>query len=183
ITTNEYLPLMRNNRNAVSHLQVIDSRGRVVPRSAVNFAAYSGRTFPFYLRQPPSNSNALGLVKFMFPNSNNIYLHDTPAKSLFAHEVRAYSHGCIRLAEPFEFAYALLAVQTDDPVSFFQTRLQSGKNQRVNLEQPIQVHLIYRTAFTDAKGRVHYVADIYGRDAQVYQALRNAGVALTSVQG
>ncbi|MCJ7875069.1 L,D-transpeptidase family protein, partial [Phaeobacter sp. J2-8] len=159
ITTNEYLPLMRNNRNAVSHLQVIDSRGRVVPRSAVNFAAYSGRTFPFYLRQPPSNSNALGLVKFMFPNSNNIYLHDTPAKSLFAHEVRAYSHGCIRLAEPFEFAYALLAVQTDDPVSFFQTRLQSGKNQRVNLEQPIQVHLIYRTAFTDAKGRVHYVAD------------------------
>ena len=183
IMANEYLPMMQRNRNAAGHLQLIDSRGRVVPRGAVNFSSYSGRTFPFNLRQPPSNKNALGLVKFMFPNVHNIYLHDTPAKSLFSHEVRAYSHGCIRLNEPFEFAYALLAKQTSDPISFFQSRLKSGANTRVNLEKPIQVHIDYRTAFTDAKGRVQYRADVYGRDAVVYDALRNAGVALTSVQG
>lgn len=183
ITTEEYLPAMRRNRYAVSHLEVINAQGRVVPRSAVNFAAYSDRTFPFRLRQPPSTKNALGLVKFMFPNKYNIYLHDTPAKSLFSREVRAFSHGCVRLNEPFEFAYALLAKQTDDPVGFFQSRLQSGQNIRVNLEEPVPVHLIYRTAYTDAKGRLHFRADIYGRDAQVYRALQNAGVALASVQG
>ncbi len=183
ITTEEYLPLMRRNRYAVSHLQVVNSRGRVVPRSAVNFAAYSDRSFPFRLRQPPSNSNALGLVKFMFPNKYNIYLHDTPAKSLFAHPVRAYSHGCVRLNDPFEFAYALLAKQTEDPVTFFQTRLRSGENTRVTLDQPVPVHLIYRTAYTDAKGRLMFRADIYGRDVLVFRALQNAGVALTSVQG
>lgn len=183
IMANEYLPMMQRNRNAASHLQLIDTRGRIVPRSGVNFSRYSGRTFPFNLRQPPSNSNALGLVKFMFPNVHNIYLHDTPAKSLFAHDVRAYSHGCVRLNDPFDFAYALLAKQTSDPVSFFQTRLRSGANTRVTLEEPIQVHIAYRTAYTDAKGRINYRADVYGRDAMVYDALRNAGVDLTAYQG
>ncbi|WP_323765484.1 L,D-transpeptidase family protein [Marinovum sp.] len=183
IATEEYLPAMRRNRNAAGHLQVIDGRGNIVPRSAINFARYTGRTFPFNLRQPPSNSNALGLVKFMFPNKYNIYLHDTPAKSLFSREVRAFSHGCVRLSEPFEFAYALLAKQVDDPVNYFQSRLQSGQNTRVTLEEPVPVHLIYRTAYTDARGRVKFRADIYGRDAQVYRALQNAGVALSSVQG
>lgn len=183
IMANEYLPLMRSNPYAVGHLEVVDGRGRVVPRSAVNFSAYSGRTFPFNLRQPPSNRNALGLVKFMFPNPYNIYLHDTPAKSLFAHEVRAYSHGCVRLHKPFEFGYALLARQTDDPVNEFQRILKSGANTRVNLEKPVPVHIIYRTAFTDAKGRMNYRADMYGRDALIFDALRNAGVALPSVRG
>ncbi|MGY3439615.1 MULTISPECIES: L,D-transpeptidase family protein [unclassified Marinovum] len=183
ITAEEYLPAMRSNPYAVSHLDVIDSRGRIVPRSAVNFSRYTGKNFPYYLRQAPSNRNALGLVKFMFPNVNNIYLHDTPAKSLFSRDVRAFSHGCVRLNDPFDFAYELLSKQTDDPVNFFQSRLQSGQNTRVNLEQPIQVHLIYRTAYTDAKGRLNYRDDIYGRDARVYDALRNAGVALSEVQG
>lgn len=183
ITTNEYLPGMRRNPNAYSQFQVVDGRGRVVPRSAVNFSRYTGRTFPFNLRQPPSDNNALGLVKFMFPNANNIYLHDTPAKSLFAQSVRAFSHGCIRLNDPFDFAYALLARQTSDPVDYFQTRLKSGANTRVSLEQPVQVHITYRTAYTDAKGRINYRADVYGRDALVYDALRNAGVAMTTVRG
>lgn len=183
ILANEYLPLMQRNPGAAGHLQLVDGRGRVVPRSAVNFGAYSARTFPFNLRQPPSSRNALGLVKFMFPNRYNIYLHDTPAKSLFAREVRAYSHGCIRLHKPFEFAYALLAKQTDDPEGFFQTRLRSGANTRVNLNDPVPVHLIYRTAYSDAKGRMNYRADIYGRDARIFTALQNAGVVLQDVQG
>ncbi|MGB3277689.1 MAG: peptidoglycan-binding protein, partial [Pseudorhodobacter sp.] len=74
ITTKEYLPMMKRNPNAAGHLKIIDSRGRVVPRSAINFAAYTERNFPFAMKQPPSNGNALGLVKFMFPNPYNIYL-------------------------------------------------------------------------------------------------------------
>jgi L,D-transpeptidase YcbB len=183
IIVKEYLPLLQRNPNAVSHLQVIDGRGRVVPRSAVNFAGYSARTFPFGLRQPPSDGNALGKVKFMFPNVHNIYLHDTPAKNLFSHDVRAYSHGCIRLADPFDFAYALLSVQSDDPQGDFTRHLNTGNETTVKLEQKVPVHLVYFTAYPGAKGQMTYRRDIYGRDAKLFQALEEAGVALPSVRG
>ncbi|MFP4327995.1 MAG: murein L,D-transpeptidase [Paracoccaceae bacterium] len=183
ITVKEYLPNMQRNRNAHSYLRVIDSRGRVVSRSAVNFGAYSARSFPYRLQQPPSTRNALGLVKFMFPNKYNIYLHDTPQKHLFERETRAYSHGCIRLAEPFDFAYALLAPQTDDPRGTFHRILDTGRETRVNLEPAVPVHLIYRTAFTTAKGRVEYRDDIYGRDARIWAALKAEGVVLTAARG
>jgi len=183
ITTKEYLPLMQKNRNAVSHLQVIDSKGRSVSRSSVNFASYSAKTFPFSLKQPPSRGNALGLVKFMFPNRHNIYLHDTPAKNLFSREVRAYSHGCIRLHQPFDFAYALLAKQTNDPEGFFQAKLKTGAEARVNLNEPVPVHIVYRTAYVTAKGNVNFRRDIYGRDAKIFSALVKAGVQLRAVGG
>jgi len=183
IATKEYLPAMQRNRNAASQIQVVDGKGRVVSRSAVNFSAYTARTFPFNMRQPPSRSNALGLVKFMFPNKYNIYLHDTPAKSLFARDVRAFSHGCVRLAEPFEFAYALLARQTDDPEGYFKRILNTGQETRVVLEEPVPVHLIYRTAVTNARGHTEYRADVYGRDAKIWNALSKAGVELNAVQG
>ena len=183
IIVNEYLPLLQRNPNAVSHLQVVDGRGRVVPRGAVNFAAYSARSFPFGLRQPPSDGNALGKVKFMFPNQYNIYLHDTPAKNLFSHEVRAYSHGCIRLADPFDFAYALLALQSDDPKGLFEQHLKTGRESTVKLDQSVPVHLVYFTAFPDSKGHMTYRRDIYGRDADLFQALEAAGVALNGAAG
>ncbi len=183
IIVKEYLPLLQQNPNAVGHLQVIDGRGRVVPRGSVNFAAYSARSFPFGLRQPPSDGNALGLVKFMFPNQYNIYLHDTPSKSLFANEVRAYSHGCIRVADPFDLAYALLALQSADPEVEFQADLETGKETRVDLVKPVPVHLVYFTAYPDAKGRIGYRRDVYGRDAKLFEALEAAGVALAGVQG
>ncbi len=183
IATQEYLPAMLANPAAAGHLQLVDGSGRVVPRSAVNFAAYTPRTFPFNLRQPPSTRNALGLVKFMFPNRYNIYLHDTPAKSLFNREVRAFSHGCIRLQRPFEFAYALLAPQTDDPEGTFQRILRSGENTRVNLEPNVPVHLVYRTAVMPASGKAQYRRDVYGRDARIFAALQDAGVVLGAPEG
>lgn len=183
IIVKEYLPLLQRNPNAVSHLQVIDRNGRVVPRGAVNFAAYSARSFPFGLRQPPSDGNALGKVKFMFPNPYNIYLHDTPAKELFDHEVRAYSHGCIRLADPFDFAYALLAAQSDDPKGLFQTHLATDRETVVKFDVKLPVHLVYFTAWPDAKGGMTYRRDIYGRDGRIFDALAEAGVALRGVQG
>ncbi|MGJ8626449.1 MAG: L,D-transpeptidase family protein [Sulfitobacter sp.] len=183
IATKEYLPALKRNSNAVSHIEITDSRGRKVNRGAVNFSKYTARTFPFSMRQPPSKGNALGLVKFMFPNKHNIYLHDTPSKSLFARDVRAFSHGCVRLADPFDFAYALLAKQSDDPQGVFKTALNTGREQRINLLEPVPVHIIYRTAVTNARGHTEYRADVYGRDARIWNALSKAGVALGGVQG
>ena len=183
ILRRDYLPRLKNNPNALRHLQVVDSRGRVVPRGQVNFARYTAGNFPFNLRQPPSRNNALGTVKFMFPNPYAIYLHDTPEKHLFARETRAYSSGCIRLNDPYDFAYELLSRQEADPEPFFQKILKSGRQTRVSLETPVPVHLIYRTAFTKAKGNTQYRRDIYGRDAAIWSALAKAGVTLRPVQG
>ncbi|WP_170480621.1 L,D-transpeptidase family protein [Ruegeria arenilitoris] len=183
IITKEYLPKLRANPNAVGHIQITDRSGRRVNREAVDFTQFTARNFPFSMRQPPSQSNALGLVKFMFPNKHNIYLHDTPQKSLFAREVRAFSHGCIRLADPFEFAYTLLARQEEDPKAFFHGVLNTGKETKVELEQPVPVHLIYRTAYIGPRGEVQYRRDVYNRDQKIWDALQKAGVVLPDVQG
>ncbi|WP_456388203.1 L,D-transpeptidase family protein [Profundibacter sp.] len=183
IAIKEYLPLLKRNPNAVGHLRLVDSRGRTVSRGSVDFAQYNAQTFPFNMKQPPSRGNALGLVKFMFPNKYNIYLHDTPSKNLFARNVRAFSHGCIRLQQPFDFAYALLAKQMANPQEFFQAKLKTGLETRVDLKEPVPVHLIYRTAISKPKGGVQYRRDIYGRDAKIFSAMVKAGVVLRSVGG
>ena len=183
IVTKEYLPSMQRNANAAGHIDLIDGGGRVINRSSVNFSKYNARNFPFGMRQKPGNDNALGLVKFIFPNKYNIYLHDTPSKNLFSRDVRAFSHGCVRLADPFDFAYKLLAAQTDDPVGFFKAKLATKRETFVHLEVELPVHLIYRTAFTTPRGHTQYRADIYGRDARIWDALSKAGVALGDVQG
>lgn len=183
IIQRDYLPALQRNPNALSHLQVTDARGRVIPRGNIDFSRYTARTFPYNLRQPPSRSNALGTVKFMFPNPYAIYLHDTPDKSLFSRESRAYSNGCVRLNDPHDFAYALLARQEADPKTFFDRILDSGTQTRVNLVEPVPVHLIYRTAFTNPKGRTNFRRDVYERDTKIWEALERAGVELRAVQG
>ena len=179
----DYLPRMQANPNAASYLQLIDASGRVVPRESINFAAYSARNFPYTVRQPPGPGNSLGLVKFMFPNPHAIYLHDTPAKELFQREVRDYSSGCIRLQRPFDLAYHLLARQMDDPKTYFDSLVNSGRQTRVDLEEHIPVHLVYYTAFVSPQGRMQYRRDIYDRDARLFRALEEAGVVMPGAQG
>lgn len=158
------------------HLNLVDGQGNIVPREYVNFAAYSPTTLPFNVRQPPGPGNPLGEVKFMFPNPYAIYLHDTPSRSLFGNTVRAYSHGCVRLQDPRDFAYALLAAQESNPVEYYDRIRRSGIETHVNLLTPIPVHLVYRTAFTSVTGRMNYRNDVYGRDERLYNALISAGV-------
>lgn len=178
IATKEYLPLLQEDNFALDYLNLFDPDGNLVERAFVDFTAFDEDTFPFDMKQPPSGSNALGLVKFMFPNRHNIYLHDTPAKSLFGEETRAFSHGCIRLNDPFEFAYALLALQSADPVGEFHDVLATGKETTIPLEKHVPVHLIYRTAVGSAGERMGYRRDVYGRDGRIWAALENAGVEL-----
>ena len=182
IAVKESLPQLQRNPNAVGHLRLIDGSGRAVARDGQDFTQYTPRNFPFDIKQPPSRRNALGLVKFMFPNRHNIYLHDTPAKNLFSRETRAYSHGCIRLHQPFEFAYTLLARQDETPKETFHRILKTGRETQVDLDQHIPVHIVYRTATIPAKGKANYRRDVYGRDALIWQALQSAGVVLDDVR-
>ena len=183
IVVNEYLPQLQEDPTSARQLEITDRNGRQVDRNAVDFTQFDENSFPFSMRQPPSNGNALGLVKFMLPNPHNIYLHDTPAKSLFGREVRAFSHGCIRLNDPFDFAYALLARQTANPQGFFQNILATGDETRVDLKSPVPVHIVYRTAFTNVTGSLQFRRDVYGRDARIWNALAREGVAVRAVQG
>ncbi|WP_235441867.1 L,D-transpeptidase family protein [Rhabdonatronobacter sediminivivens] len=164
------------------HLQILDARGRQVPRSAIDFSRYTPRNFPFNVRQPPGPTNPLGTVKFMFPNPWAIYLHDTPARSLFNTQVLTHSSGCIRLSDPEEFAYELLGRQTDDPQGLFHRTRNSGQQTRIFLDTPVPTHLVYRTAFTDARGALNFRDDVYDRDAAIFRALVNAGVEMPGVR-
>ncbi|MFO1176362.1 MAG: L,D-transpeptidase family protein [Paracoccaceae bacterium] len=183
ITVKEYLPMLQKNPMAARQLKIVDRQGRLVDRTQVDFTQFTEANFPFSMSQDPSEANALGLVKFMFPNPWNIYLHDTPQKPLFKKEVRAFSHGCIRLGEPFGFAYTLLARQTDNPEQLFKSHLTTRRETVLPLSQPVPVHLVYFTAWPDAEGHIDYRRDVYGRDARIFQAMQAAGVVLPAVQG
>ena len=183
IITREYLPMLQANPGDVDFLELLDDLGNIVERADVDFGSFDEVSFPYGMRQPPSKSNALGLVKFMFPNKNNIYLHDTPAKKLLNREVRAFSHGCIRLADPFNFAHTLLAVQTPNPELVIQAALELEEEIQIDLLTPVPVHLIYRTAITLPGGGLEFRRDIYGRDAKIWDALQLEGVVLNGDTG
>ncbi len=182
IVARDYLPKLLANPEAASYMRFYDASGRQVSRSSIDFSQFSASNFPYSLKQPPSDDNALGLVKFMLPNRWNIYLHDTPSKHLFSKDKRAFSSGCVRVQRPFELAYELLSKQTSDPRGTFHRALDSGRETRIDIVDPVPVHLTYRTAFADARGRVHYREDTYGRDGRIFAALAAAGVTVPGAE-
>lgn len=132
----------------------------------------STRHFPYRLRQDPSCLNALGQVKFIFPNPHSIYIHDTPGKTLFDRQERIFSSGCVRVEEPMALAHYLLNDQGWTPEKL-QATILKGKRKSVTLDDPIPVHLVYFTAWTAEDGTVHFRDDIYGRDRRLLVALSN----------
>jgi len=116
------------------------------------------------IRQKPGPANSLGLVKFLFPNSYNIYLHDTPSKSLFNESTRAFSHGCIRISEPFKLAQFLLRNDPSWDDTAINTAMQAGVERVISLKEKSPVFIVYFTAFADKDGRINFRKDIYERD-------------------
>lgn len=120
------------------------------------------------VRQPPGERNALGFIKFMFPNNFSVYLHDTPQRNLFSRGERAFSHGCVRVDNPYKFAELVMGNGwTEDSVR----GLQGGNEQRIDLERKIPVHIAYFTAYVDGDGELQRLNDIYGYDRKVISAL------------
>ena len=125
------------------------------------------------VRQKPGAGNALGKVKFLFPNSFNIYFHDTPSKSLFNRDKRAYSHGCIRLQEPEKFANYVLRNQPEWTPEKINEAMNSGNEKYVKVKDPIPVVITYYTAWVDENGRLNFREDIYGHDARLADKMFN----------
>lgn len=135
--------------------------------TAIDWQQVQARPFPYKLRQDPGPENSLGRVKFMFHNPFNIYLHDTPTPQLFAHPVRTFSSGCIRVEKPLELAQYVLG---DDGLDAVAEELESGETRTLNLPQPVPVYLVYWTAWVAEDGSLHFRRDFYGRDARMAQA-------------
>jgi len=124
------------------------------------------------IRQKPGPRNALGLVKFMFPNEFDVYLHSTPAPELFNQSRRDFSHGCIRVEEPAELAAWLLKDQSKWTLESIKAAMQSGPdNHQVNLTRPVPVVIVYLTAIVEENGEVYFYNDIYGLDGILNDAL------------
>jgi L,D-transpeptidase YcbB len=171
ILREDLLPDLRRDPNELQrrNMVVLDHQGRRVDPATIDWPGVTWRGFPYMIRQEPGPDNALGRVKFMFPNPHHVYMHDTPARSLFARAERTFSSGCIRLEKPFELVDILLAgTQWDAPA--IQQVLASGRTRIVNLPQPIMVLILYGTAVPEGDD-IHFAADIYGGDARLLPVL------------
>jgi murein L,D-transpeptidase YcbB/YkuD len=152
IIRNEVLPAIKRNPNYINeHNMIITGKVNGLP----------------VIKQKPGPANSLGLVKFLFPNSYSIYLHDTPSKSLFGESSRAFSHGCIRVGEPARLASFLLKYDSTWTAARINKAMHLGKEQQIILQQKTPVFIAYFTAFTDRSNKLNFRKDIYNRDEQL----------------
>jgi len=172
IATKEILPKIKRDPNYFSSrdFDLKDQSGKLVEPSSINWKNITERNFPVWLVQRPGPDNALGRVKIMFPNEHSVYLHDTPSKSLFDKADRAFSHGCIRVENPFGLAEKLLDGDGWNREKFQQV-LDEGETKTVFLSTPMPVLLLYWTAMVTPDGVVHFFNDVYSRDERIVEAL------------
>ncbi|HFC04893.1 MAG TPA: peptidoglycan-binding protein, partial [Rhizobiales bacterium] len=173
IANKEYLPKLRRDPGYLKrqNIRIISASGEINPYS-VNWNTVS--RIPYRLRQDTGKRNALGRIKFMFPNQFNVYIHDTPAKSLFNRDTRYFSHGCVRVQNPVKLAGILLKPQ-GWTISRIQKQIASGKRRIVSLKKKIPVHVTYLTAWVNKDGQINFRKDIYKRDQKLINALLPGG--------
>ncbi len=164
IVVNEYLPKLRANPGYFDQIGYeVSYNGRRVSSSSVNWASA-----PMVdVRQPPGERNALGQLKILFPNAHAIYMHDTPQKSYFERDMRALSHGCVRLSDPNKMAAAVLGV----PEADIEANIATGQNMPVDVPEKFPVYVAYFTAWPDADGNIQYYDDVYERDMYLKRAM------------
>jgi murein L,D-transpeptidase YcbB/YkuD len=169
ILRQDYLPQLRRNPDylAERNIDVLDRTGKPVDQASIDWS--SSRSLQYQLVQRPGPTNALGRVKFMFPNEYFVYLHDTPSRDLFDRESRAFSSGCIRVENPLELADIVLGDKW--PRERIDATIAGGRTTTVVLDKPIAVKLLYWTAEVDGTGRVSFLPDVYTRDDALITAL------------
>jgi len=170
IVNNEIVPKARVNPAYIDgqNMELLYN-GQVISPYSVNWPAITG-SFPFGVRQRPGPANSLGQIKFLFPNKHDVYLHDTPSKGLFQRAARAFSHGCVRVENPMEFAEHLTANETS--ISRASLEAMFGPSERwVNPEHQIPVHLAYFTLRVQPDGSIRSFGDVYGHNARLIEAL------------
>ncbi len=174
ILWNDVIPELRKGPEYLKqkNMKLLRYNGSEIAYSEIDWTKISRNNFPYMVRQNPGSENALGKVKFMFPNSHNVYIHDTPSRGYFARDDRAMSSGCIRVEKPFELAELLLADSPEWPSVKIHTAMQQNKEQIASLKTPVDVLILYLTAWTDGNGRVQFRKDIYLRDELILNALK-----------
>jgi len=172
IASKEMLPRIKNDPDYFKNrtFDVKDRSGKVVDPATIDWSQLSRGNLPYTFVQRPGPRNALGRVKFIFPNEHSVYLHDTPSKSLFGRAERAFSHGCVRVENPFDLAEVLLGSKGWDQEKIKAT-LDSLETKTVYLPEPLPVLLLYWTAEMGATGDVHFYPDVYERDQRIAKAL------------
>ncbi len=171
----EMLPRIARDPNylATKGFQVVDSRQELVTSGTVSSDVLEGlRAGKLFIRQNPGPKNSLGLVKFIFPNNYNIYMHDTPEQEFFSRTRRDFSHGCIRLERPADLAVWVLRDNPGWDMAQVRAAMNAGSNQQVNLTHPIPVLIVYATVIVTEDGLVHFYDDIYGHDATLEKVLQ-----------
>lgn len=171
IASKEMLPRLKRNPSAYASDFEVFRNGKLTSWGSISWASFGPGNFPFTFRQKPGPKNALGKVKFMLPNKHDIYLHDTPSKDKFLQTSRAFSHGCIRLSRPIDFAYEITSRISGWSKARVNEVLASEKTTRAMLPKKIPVHLMYGTAFRGDAGTIEFRPDVYGRDRKLYNAL------------
>jgi murein L,D-transpeptidase YcbB/YkuD len=179
IAAGEVLPSIQRDPQylAKNHLRVFRGRGRdarEVDAASVNWQKVTPVSFRFSVKQDPGPQNAVGHVKFMCPNQYAVYLHDTPAGHLFGETERDLSHGCVRVERPLELAQYLLRGKKGWDSLRVALAFDTLKNQAVILPHPVPVHILYWTAWVDARGRAQFRRDVYGLDSVLTAALSRA---------
>lgn len=155
-------------------MEVVDRGGHPVSADQIDWSRYVRGGFPYTIRQKPGNRNSLGRVKFLFPNSFSIYLHDTPSRSLFGEDKRAFSHGCVRVNEPEKLTGYLLRPQGWNADSV-RNALLPGRERWVTLKEPVPVYIVYFTAWVENDGQLHFRPDVYERDKYLQEELLETG--------
>jgi murein L,D-transpeptidase YcbB/YkuD len=164
-------------------MKLFRNDGSELAYNEIDWSKISIDYFPYIVRQNPGPANALGRVKFMFPNSDNVYIHDTPSRGYFAREDRAISSGCIRVEKPFDLAVLLLSDTHEWLPERIRDTMQQDKEETVRLKIPVDVVLIYLTAWTDGKDRIQFRKDVYQIDEMVLEALNQKPVAVNVQAG
>ena len=166
-------------RNNYELIRQVNDAIEVTSPNDIAIATYQSDNFPYTIRQRPGTNNALGKLKFLFPNPYSIYLHDTPAKSLFKRHKRAYSHGCIRVEQPKTLAQTILekeAFKTSDVDRLYNAK----KTKWISLDEPLPNHIVYWTTWVDENQALHFAEDIYGHDAPLLAAMGSALLPTTT---
>jgi murein L,D-transpeptidase YcbB/YkuD len=173
IAVKDKLPQLKRNPYALTgqNIRVYNSAGQQIDPGQVNWKGVSEGNFNYQLRQDAGPHNALGGIKFMFPNPYNVYLHDTPSRGLFSQSQRTFSSGCIRISNPVELAEYLLKHDPKWNRQTIKAAAVSGKQRIVNLPQQVPVFLLYWTAWIDENGWLNFRDDIYNRDKPMVRAL------------
>jgi murein L,D-transpeptidase YcbB/YkuD len=174
IALNEIIPKIRTDSTYLAKhgYKVVDKDANAIDESVMDWQNMNQQNFRYYIRQEIGEKNALGAIKFLFPNEHSVYLHDTPSKQYFKKDIRAFSHGCVRVENPEKLAQMIISEHCFNQENFSIENILSSKKQRaIKIDEPVPIYIKYYTCTADSNGNIYFHPDIYSYDNEAIQQL------------